>query len=66
MVETKVLDVPLIRCGGCAESISTVVRSLPGVADVAVDIARKRVAVTFDPGSTSLDAIRAQIRLAGF
>jgi len=66
MPETQVLEVPGIKCEGCAETITAVVKSLTGVHDVAVDAVRKEVTVTFDSGFTSLDAIQSQIRLAGF
>lgn len=66
MTETRMLEVPRIKCEGCAETITTVVKSLAGVADVRVDVGRKEVTVTFDPSATTLDAIRSQIRLAGF
>lgn len=66
MAETRVLEVPGIKCEGCAETVTTVVRSLAGVHDVAVDVGRKEVTVTFDPAATNVDTVRSQIRLAGF
>lgn len=66
MAETKMLAVPGIKCEGCAETITTVVKALAGIHDVRVDVGRKEVTVTFDPGATTLDAIQSQIRLAGF
>lgn len=66
MRETEVLEAPKIKCEGCAETITGVVQSLAGVHDVTVDTRRKEVAVTFDSDVTNVDAIRSQIRLAGF
>lgn len=66
MAETRTLEVPKIKCEGCAETITTVVKALAGVHDVKVDVGEKEVTVSFDPGATTLDAIQSQIRLAGF
>ena len=66
MAETRTLEAPKIKCEGCAETITMVVNALAGIHDVKVDVGRKEVTVTFDPGATTLDAIRSQIRLAGF
>lgn len=66
MRETREIRVPTIKCAGCAETITAVVKAMAGVHEVAVDVPGKTVTVTFDPGATSPDAIRSQIRLAGF
>lgn len=66
MAETRTLEVPKIKCEGCAETITTVVKALAGIHDVKVDVGEKEVTVSFDPGATTLDAIQSQIRLAGF
>jgi copper chaperone CopZ len=67
MARTEIMmEVQKIKCEGCAETITGVLRTVKGVHDVRVDVGRKRVTVTFDPAATDLDALWSQIRLAGF
>lgn len=60
------LDVPKIKCGGCAETIQESLGAVSGVSDVQVDIDQKRVALELDPGQTSEDAIRQRLTESGF
>lgn len=60
------LDVPKIKCGGCAETIQESLASLPGVSEVAVDIDNKRVALALDPAGTSEEQVRQRLAEAGF
>lgn len=60
------LDVPKIKCGGCAETIQETLGGVTGVSEVQVDIDAKRVALELDPSRTSEDAIRQRLSEAGF
>ena len=53
-----------MTCGHCVQSITGEVSKVPGVSDVAVDLAAKTVAVTAEP----LDdvAVRAAVEEAGY
>lgn len=61
-MEDLSFSVPGITCGHCAAAISEEVRRVPGVDDVAVDVAAKRVRVT----GGRAQAIRAAIAEAGY
>ena len=60
------LDVPKIKCGGCAETIQETLGGVTGVSEVQVDIDAKRVALELDPNRTSEDTVRQRLSEAGF
>ena len=60
------LDIPKIKCGGCAETIQETLGGVTGVSDVQVDIDAKRVALELDPSRTSEEAVRQRLTEAGF
>ncbi len=65
-METKVFHVPGMTCGHCKMAVSQAVKGLAGVDTVDVDLATKRVTVSFDPGRVDERAIRAAIEEAGY
>ena len=64
--QTEVVPVRGMHCGGCERTVSIAVEGVPGVARARADFVAEEVEVTFDPGQTDLDAIRAAVRDAGF
>jgi copper chaperone CopZ len=60
------LAVPSMVCDGCAETILTALKALPGVRDVKVSLWRKRVRVRFEPSQLDEAEIRQAIAAAGF
>ena len=65
-VQTEVVPVRGMHCGGCERTVADAVQALPGVAGARADFVAEEVEVTYDPGRTGLDAIRAAVRDAGF
>ena len=65
-METVTLRVTGMTCGGCENSVKRALGRLDGVADVAASHAQQSVTVTFDPGTSTLDAIRERIVAAGY
>jgi uncharacterized protein len=63
---TEVVAVRGMHCGGCERSVSLAVRAVPGVGSARADFVAEEVEVTYDPGQTGLEAIRAAVRDAGF
>jgi uncharacterized protein len=63
---TEVVAVRGMHCGGCERTVSRAVAAVPGVAAAQADFVAEEVEVTYDPGKTGLDAIRAAVRDAGF
>jgi copper chaperone CopZ len=63
---TVVVAVRGMHCGGCERSVARAVQALPGVGGARADLVAEEVEVTYDPGQTDLEAIRAAVRDAGF
>jgi Cu+-exporting ATPase len=55
-----------MTCKSCASRITRAVRKLDGVERVKVDLGSDACAVAFDPARTSLVAIAAAVRGAGY
>jgi copper chaperone CopZ len=60
------LVVPSMVCDGCAETIRTALKALPGVRDVKVSLWRKRVSVRYEPAQLQEAEIRQAIGSSGF
>jgi len=52
--------------GHCKAAVSRALSALPGVRTVAVDLANRKVTVSYDPGLVSLAAMRGAISSAGY
>ena len=51
---------------GCVNSIKTVLKNLPGIAQLEVTLDPAQAVVQFDPASTNPDQLKAAIVDAGF
>lgn len=65
-METLRLDVPTVHCRSCKLTIEEALDDLDGVDSSDVSLDDRRVAVTFDPGTTDTSAIKAAIEEAGY
>ena len=54
-----------MTCGHCASSVTAEVRSIPGVAEVAVDVSAGLVSVTGDQSVTA-EQVREAVEEAGY
>ena len=63
--KTTTVTAPEIVCGGCASSIKKALGSVAGVADVAVDVATKKVTVKHGEG-VSRETIAEALDRAGY
>lgn len=61
-----VLAVPHMVCGGCVRTIEQALRAAPGVGAARANLSARRVAVTFSSPTTSVAAIGAVLKDAGF
>jgi Cu+-exporting ATPase len=55
-----------MTCAGCQAGVQKALERTPGVLDAAVNLMTQNAAVTFDPGSTSPEALVAAIRETGY
>lgn len=65
-MKTTQLNVTGMTCGGCAASVGSALRSLPGVAAVNVSLAEGRVDVQFDENRVEPDQMRDAVQSAGY
>ena len=65
-MEKVVLNVEGMSCSHCENTIKKAVGTLDGVVEVTVDLAKKTVAVQYDPAKTSVDKIKSEIEEQGY
>lgn len=65
-METIVLEVRGMTCGGCVRSVTNVLKALPGVSAAEVSLEKSQAKVTFDPVLANAGALRAAVEEAGY
>lgn len=65
-MDTLRLRVDGMHCGGCAKTLASAVRVLPGVLSVEAEAASGDTTVVYDPERVGAEQIEGQIRAAGF
>jgi Cu+-exporting ATPase len=65
-MSTASLAISGMNCASCVAHVSKSARSLPGVSNCTVNLARGRATVEFDPDQVSLTQIAGQITSAGY
>jgi len=60
---TGIYQVNGMTCGGCARHVEKALRSVAGVTDVVVDVAKGTASVT---GTASFEALAASVATAGY
>ena len=55
-----------MSCAGCANSIATAIRRVPGVSDVQVNFAAEQASVEYDDRTTNLEKIQVAVANAGY
>lgn len=66
MIESIVLAVTGMKCGGCETNVSGVLKAVDGVANVGASSKDNSVSIEFDNEKTSLAALKQAIAGAGF
>jgi copper chaperone CopZ len=65
-MKVTTISAPDIVCGGCANAIKKAIGTLPGVAEVEVNIDTKKVTVTHDEAVTPPHTVTMAMERAGF
>lgn len=65
-MQTEILKVSGMSCGGCADKVTRALQELDGVTDVSVSLPTGQVAVHFDEQRASTDDMKAAIARAGY
>lgn len=65
-MQTIILTITGMTCGGCVNSVTRVLKELPGVNQVQVTLLPSQAKIGFDENQVSVDALRAAVQDAGF
>lgn len=65
-METMVLKVSGMSCGGCVKSVTGVLEALPGVSKAEVSLEKGEATVTYEGGKVSREQMVGAIDDAGF
>lgn len=65
-METTIIRVGGMKCGGCVKSVTSVLQELNGVARAEVSLEQGQARVEYDAGKVGVDAMKAAIVDAGF
>jgi copper chaperone len=65
-METTIIKVAGMSCGGCVNSVTNVLQSLPGVTSAAVSLERGEATVEFESARVTRQALTQAVDDAGF
>ena len=65
-MNTEVLNVTGVTCGGCVANVERALGALPGVTRVAVSLPRNQVQVEYDERTVDARAVREALQSAGY
>jgi copper chaperone len=65
-MQTITFKVEGMSCGGCVASVTRVLKAMPGVGDVKVQLAPGIAEVSYDAARTGVPALKAAIEEAGY
>jgi len=65
-MQTIILEISGMTCGGCVRSVGNVLKALDGVAKAEVSLEKRSAVVDFDPGKVGLEQLKRSIEEAGF
>ncbi|MBX9903599.1 MAG: cation transporter [Burkholderiales bacterium] len=65
-METTIVPIKGMTCMGCVSSVKRVLSGMAGITQAEVSLEKAQAAVTYDPGKTSLQAIKTAITDAGY
>lgn len=65
-METTVIDIKGMSCGGCTGSVDRVLSALDGVQSVQVSLEQANATITYDPALVTLEQLQTGIADAGF
>ena len=65
-MDTTVISISGMTCGGCANAVTKVLLALPGVGKADVSHIEAKAEVSYDPGQIKPDQMKAAIKAAGY
>ena len=65
-METLTLNIKGMTCGGCVNSVTTVLQKLAGVSNVNVSLEQNNATISYDPARVKPAQFKSAIEDAGF
>lgn len=65
-MQTELLKVTGMTCGGCTSNVAHALKAIPGVGDVNVSLADGEATVQYDQRLTSPDQLKSAVKGAGY
>ena len=65
-METTIIKVAGMSCGGCVKSVTNVLQGLPGVGSASVSLEQGEATVEFESSKVTREALKNAIDDAGF
>jgi copper chaperone len=65
-VETIILNIAGMACGGCASNVTQVLQALPGVVQVEVSLGEAKAEIRFDPALVQIEQVKSAVERAGY
>ncbi len=65
-METVTLSISGMTCGGCVNSVTRVLKAVPGVQQVDVQLQPGRATVSYDPAKANRESLRSAVEDAGY
>ena len=65
-MQSELLKVTGMTCGGCISNVTHALKAIPGVGDVKVSLSTGEAAVQYDERLTSLDKLKSAVTGAGY
>ncbi|HEV8695935.1 MAG TPA: copper ion binding protein [Lysobacter sp.] len=65
-METTILKVKGMTCGGCVRSVKSVLESIQGVSGVEVSLEKAQATVTYDPAKADVNSMKEAVTDAGY
>lgn len=65
-MQTEIMKVTGMTCGGCTSAVTAVLKKMPGVADVNVSLSEGEAKVQYDEKLTSPGQLQSAVKGAGY
>ena len=65
-MERTIIHIEGMTCQGCVQSVTDVLKALPGVENVSVSLDKKQAEIAFDPVLVGIAHFKEAVEQAGF
>ena len=65
-MQTTILKITGMTCGGCVNAVTKTLKAVPGVSDVFVSLDKAQANIQYDELTTDKDALKSAVMHAGY